>query len=365
MQLVPTIDLRAGCCVRLSQGERGTEERCGDDPVEMAAHWEGQGAKRLHVVDLDAAFGEARQIDVVASIAEFAEMTGARIVASGGVGTIEHLELLKPLEELGVDEVILGRALYENAFTVARGLESIGGSIVLATARGTLIIDADDTLWENNIHFEEATERFLDLAESHAGSRENARELLESHERRNIPGHGYGTRGFTRSMMDALEEITKKPTSASDRERILALGHRVRNMPIQYLPGVRETLPLLKRHYRLILFTKGDHQEQNDKVQRSGATLYFHHVEVTGEKSSADYEELVKRHGIELESGWMVGNSPRSDVNPALNVGLGAVYIPHPRTWSLENEDVQPRKGARLKVLKRFSDLLEHFLHRQ
>lgn len=233
----------------------------------------------------------------------------------------------------------------------------------MSDPRGTLIIDADDTLWENNIHFEEATERFLDLAESHGGSRENAGELLESYERRNIPVHGYGTRGFTRSMMDALEEITKKPTSASDRERILTLGQRVRNMPIQYLPGVRETLPVLKRHYRLILFTKGDHQEQNDKVQRSGATSYFHHVEVTGEKSCADYEKLVQRHDIELASGWMVGNSPRSDVNPALDVGLGAVYIPHPRTWSLEHEDVQPRKGARLKVLKRFSELLEHFLH--
>ncbi len=206
----------------------------------------------------------------------------------------------------------------------------------MSDPRGTLIIDADDTLWENNIHFEEATERFLDLAESHGGSRENARELLESHERRNIPGHGYGTRGFTRSMMDALEEITKKPTSASDRERILTLGHRVRSMPIQYLPGVRETLPLLKRHYRLILFTKGDHQEQSDKVQRSGATLYFHHVEVTGEKSSADYEKLLQRHDIERESGgWLVTARART-LTPRSTWGSGrsTFRIPARGVWS-------------------------------
>lgn len=231
----------------------------------------------------------------------------------------------------------------------------------MSNARSTLIIDADDTLWENNIHFEEATERFLDIAEAHGGTRETARRLLESYERRNISVHGYGTRGFTRSMMDALEEITQKPTSASERQQILALGQRVRNMPIEFLPGVKETLPLLKRHNRLILFTKGDHQEQSDKVRRSGATSLFHHVEVTGEKSPGDYEMLVKRHEIELRSSWMIGNSPRSDVNPALEIGLGAVYIPHPRTWSLEHEDVQPRKGARLKVLKRFTELLEHF----
>ena len=59
----------------------------------------------------------------------------------------------------------------------------------------------------------------------------------------------------------------------------------------------------------------------------------------------------------------MVGNSPRSDINPALDVGLGAVYIPHPQTWQLEHEEVRPKKGARLKVLNTFSELLDHFFN--
>jgi putative hydrolase of the HAD superfamily len=234
------------------------------------------------------------------------------------------------------------------------------------TSKTTLIIDADDTLWENNVHFEKATDRFLDLVEERAVSAEPdlrvlARSLLTRWERRNIPRHGYGTRGFTRSMMDTLEEITGKPTSAADRERILSLGENVRNMPIEYLPGVRETLPILKERHRLILFTKGDFNEQRDKVDRGGASVYFHHVEITGEKNPEDYDRLVDGYTLEREETWMVGNSPRSDVNPALDVGLGAVYIPHPRTWSLEHEEVRPRPGARLKVLKRFAELLEHF----
>ena len=113
----------------------------------------------------------------------------------------------------------------------------------------TLIIDADDTLWENNIHFEEATERFLDLVETRGGEREPARARLVHIERKNIPVHGYGTGGFTRSLIDTLEEITGKRATASDRQSILALGARVRSMPIQYLPGVKETLPLLKRRH--------------------------------------------------------------------------------------------------------------------
>ena len=231
----------------------------------------------------------------------------------------------------------------------------------MSTPRTTLIIDADDTLWENNIHFEEATERFLDLLVERGGERESGREHLTRIEKRNIPIHGYGSAGFARSMMDTLEEVTGKPSTASDRERILALGQRVRNMPIQFLPGVKQTLPLLKTRHRMILFTKGDYAEQSDKVQRSGAESYFHHVEVTAEKHETDYARLIEHHDINTDEAWMVGNSPRSDVNPALGVGLGAIYIPHPRTWTLEHEEVRTQHGARLKVLKRFSELLEHF----
>ncbi|MGH9321483.1 MAG: HAD family hydrolase [Vicinamibacteria bacterium] len=225
----------------------------------------------------------------------------------------------------------------------------------------TLIIDADDTLWENNVHFESATDGFLELVEERGGARERARELLGRIERRNIPIHGYGTRGFTRSMMDTLEEVTGQSTSAEDRERILTLADRVRNMPIQFLPGVKETLGVLKAANRLILFTKGDFQEQRDKVDRSGATGYFDHVEIAGEKSPEDYRRLLGSYGLGRQESWMVGNSPRSDINPALEVGLGAVYIPHPRTWSLEHEEVRAEAGARLKILASFSELLLHF----
>jgi putative hydrolase of the HAD superfamily len=225
----------------------------------------------------------------------------------------------------------------------------------------TLIIDADDTLWENNVHFESATEGFLGLVEERGGSREAARVLLPRIEHRNIPIHGYGSRGFAISLMETLEEITGQPTTSEDRERILAFGEGVRQMPIQYLPGVVDTLTVLKEEHRLILFTKGDREEQRDKVERSGALVYFHHVEITGEKRPDDYRRLVFSHGLDRDESWMVGNSPRSDINPALEVGLGAVYIPHPNTWSLEHEEVRPSSGGRLKVLERFSELLDHF----
>ncbi len=205
----------------------------------------------------------------------------------------------------------------------------------------TLIIDADDTLWENNVHFETATERFLDLVEERGGSREEARELLPRIERRNIPIHGYGSRGFAISLMETLEEMTGVPTSSEDRERILDLAEGVRRMPIEYLPGVVETLAVLREHYRLILFTKGDPEEQRDKVERSGVLVYFHHVEITGEKRPEDYRRLLEAHGLDCELTWMVGNSPRSDINPALRSGPGCGVHPSP-----EHLEPRARGGA-------------------
>ena len=55
-----------------------------------------------------------------------------------------------------------------------------------------------------------------------------------------------------------------------------------------------------------------------------------------------------------------MGNSPRSDINPALEIGLGAVYIPHARTWTLETEEIRNGSG-RLLVLERFAELTGHF----
>ena len=175
---------------------------------------------------------------------------------------------------------------------------------------------------------------------------------------KNIPVHGYGSSCFALSLKDTLETLTGRAATARERSRILSLAADVREMPIEFLPGVEETLQTLRVRYRLIMFTKGDLIEQRNKVERSGAADYFHDVEVTPEKDPEDYVRIITRHRIEVSSSWMVGNSPRSDINPALEVGLGAVFIPHPRTWSLEHQQVRRPDHDRFHVLKRFAELV-------
>ncbi len=132
--------------------------------------------------------------------------------------------------------------------------------------------------------------------------------------------------------------------------------------PMALLPGVADTLDTLASRYRLIMLTKGDAGDQHQKVERSGLREWFHAVDVVHEKDTAAYVDAAHRHGVRPEETWMVGNSPRSDVLPAMAAGWGAVFIPHAATWVLELEPLpQPRPGDRFLQLERFDELPQHF----
>jgi putative hydrolase of the HAD superfamily len=227
-------------------------------------------------------------------------------------------------------------------------------------ARETILIDADDTLWENNVYFERTIEEFLTLLEPFGYPREYARHILNETERRNIRQHGYGVRSFGRSLE---ETYMKLAGHLAERNTIENIHHRVDELertPPNVLDGVIETLDYLSERHRLILFTKGESAEQAGKVERSGLQIHFDAIEIVAEKDVATYRALVNRHHVVKSRGWMVGNSPRSDINPALEAGLNAVFIPHRATWELEHEEVHPGAG-RLLILTCFRDLREHF----
>lgn len=226
--------------------------------------------------------------------------------------------------------------------------------------RHTLLIDADDTLWENNVFFEKLIEDFISLAEPAGYARDYVRRILNETERRNIRQYGYGVRSFGRS----LEETYLKLAGSMARRETLAVIHErvdaLERTPPKILDGVPETLAYLMERHRLILFTKGEPAEQAAKVERSGLQGFFEAIEIVAEKDPGTYRTLVNKHKIVKSQGWMVGNSPRSDINPAMEVGLNAVYIPHQQTWVLEHEPLVSGSG-KLVILPRFRELRAHF----
>jgi putative hydrolase of the HAD superfamily len=226
--------------------------------------------------------------------------------------------------------------------------------------RLTLLIDADDTLWENNVFFEETIEEFITLVEPLGYSREYARRILNETERLNIRQHGYGVKCFGRSLNETYRKLAGQMAQARTITHVEGLCTKLEQTPPRLMDGVPETLEYLNTRHRLILFTKGHAAEQAAKVERSGLQRFFAAIEIVHEKDAPTYAGLVKQHRIVKTHGWMVGNSPRSDINPALQAGLSAVFIPHHNTWELEHEALQSGVG-RLLVLSQFAQLREHF----
>jgi len=226
-------------------------------------------------------------------------------------------------------------------------------------SRQHLVIDGDDTLWENNVFFEDAAEAFIDFLDHSSLTRDQVRAALDEVERLNLANHGYGSAAFGRNLQETYGRLAERDVQPADLDHLMELARQVVAQPMQLRPGVEPTLSGLASRHDLTLFTKGEEDEQSLKVERSGLAGFFDRVIVTPEKDVAAYHGLVAQHGFDPGSTWMVGNSPKSDINPPLAAGLRAVFIPHPRTWSLEVVDVI--ESERLLVLERFDQLLDHF----
>lgn len=227
--------------------------------------------------------------------------------------------------------------------------------------RQFLIIDADDTLWENNIYFERAFDDFVRFLDHSAMAAQEIRDVLDSIEEANARVYGYGSLNFGRNLRQCYERLAEREIRGEDMQTVMGFAERIlRECPMEVIAGVPETLEYLSLRHDLTLFTKGHEEEQRMKIDRSGLGTYFAHTAIVKEKDAAAYRRLVAEREMDAERTWMVGNSPKSDVNPALEAGLNAVFVPHAHTWVLEKQEIQRGKG-RLLVVKQFSDLRETF----
>jgi putative hydrolase of the HAD superfamily len=225
-----------------------------------------------------------------------------------------------------------------------------------------LLIDADDTLWENNVYFERTIAKFISFLNHHEFSPEQVREVLNDVERECIVTHGYGLHSFAYALVQTFERLSASPVTPELHSQIRSFTHAIADHPIELLPEVSETLQHLSKRHLLILVTKGAMAEQSGKIERSGLRRHFAAAEIVAEKNFATYEALVEKYELVREKTWMIGNSPKSDINPALAVGLNAVFVPHGDTWILEHEELNAAPSSqRLIIVGRFAELREHF----
>lgn len=195
--------------------------------------------------------------------------------------------------------------------------------------------DADDTLWVNETYFRDTEDKFADLLEKYETKNKIDQELFRT-EIKNLDLYGYGIKGFVLSMIECALELSNNQVAPKTVSALLDLGKEMITQPVELLEGVEEVLQSLKDKYRLIVLTKGDLLDQERKLERSGLSEYFHHVEVLSDKKEKNYNDLLEHLQIEPDEFLMIGNSLKSDVLPLVNIGARAVHIPFHTTWQHE-----------------------------
>jgi len=227
-------------------------------------------------------------------------------------------------------------------------------------ARLTLLFDADDTLWENNILFERVITDYFAWLRHPTLYHDALRAVLNDVERANTVTHGYGASVFLRTLHDTFAHLNSRLTTEAESAEITALADDLLNSRIELVPDVANILAELGSRHDLRLVTKGAPDEQRAKLEASGLATHFVSVHILREKDVAGYETLVTEFGLDRARTWMIGNSPKSDIRPARAAGLGAVFVPNENTWVLEHDDLDEDDRGVL-TLPTLRALLEHF----
>ena len=216
-------------------------------------------------------------------------------------------------------------------------------------------LDADDTLWHHERHYQATQSFFADMLKDHAEA-EHVEERLLAAEKRNLAAYGFGIKGFTLSMLETAIEVTDGKVTTATLKSILNAGREMLFHPMELLPAVEEALKQLHPDYHLVLITKGDLMDQENKLARSGLGDFFHGVEVVSDKTAEVYTKTFHRHGVSPEHAVMVGNSIKSDILPALAAGAYAVHIPHELSWVLDRAQA-PADTSRFFTIQTMAEL--------
>jgi putative hydrolase of the HAD superfamily len=238
--------------------------------------------------------------------------------------------------------------------------------------RGIKVIafDADDTLWDCQGYFENVEEHLYSLIRPFC---ENPKQELFNTESANMEDLGYGCKAFTISIIETALRVGGNDITSTELSDLLKDCKRLLHLPATPLPEVESTLQTLRDSIdtsnlspltphlsplKMVVFTKGELQDQENKLKRSGLLKYFDDVEITSDKSQKEFLALCEHQDIHPSELLMIGNSLRSDIAPALAIGAWAIHIPFHITWQLEHFDDIDHE--RLIKIQRFSEILKY-----
>ncbi|MCK4807407.1 MAG: HAD family hydrolase [Candidatus Aegiribacteria sp.] len=226
-----------------------------------------------------------------------------------------------------------------------------------------LLLDADDTLWESALFFERTEHDFLSLMTALGSAEEKVRRIVHRKDVERLSITGYGAKPYMDTlrmiMLDLVPEAPSWALTAMDDIQKNLLGH-----PVILLPGVLSTLEDMKSlPVKTMVYTMGKKNHQTDKFIRSGLNTYVDELRIVPRKSVNALRGILTDADVEPRNCIIVGNSPRSDINPALSLGAVAVHLLRDRTWAAEREDfIDPGMVITIENLKELSAIIRNIV---
>lgn len=224
-----------------------------------------------------------------------------------------------------------------------------------------IIFDADDTLWDNQTYFDRAEDVFTEELKEY-GTAEELSDALYKTESANMPVLGYGAKAVCISMMETALRVSDSKVPGENLSRILSSAKSLLRLPATPFPGVAETLDALEKteRYRLILMTKGDMLDQQNKIRRSGLDKYFYRVIVVTKKGIKEYLDICNVEHVAPSQIAVVGNSFKSDIQPIIEIGGYGIHIPFHTIW--RHEVVEEFEHPNITRLDSFEGLTKIFI---
>jgi putative hydrolase of the HAD superfamily len=224
----------------------------------------------------------------------------------------------------------------------------------------TILFDLDDTLVHCNKYFENVIDQFARLIATWFADYElKVEDIKQKQLEIDLVGvnlHGFLAMRFPQSLVETYQwfsERYNRRTNQQDEAQLLQLGHTVYEFTAEPFPQMKETLETLTGDgHRLFLYTGGDASIQMKKVRDVGLDAYFQdRIFITLHKNKEFMESLIQSQQFDRKHTWMIGNSVRTDVLPALHAGIHSIYIPATQEWqyNIVEIDIAP-KGAFYKL---------------
>lgn len=231
-----------------------------------------------------------------------------------------------------------------------------------ARLTAALIFDGDDTLWRTMPLYVTAKRRFFQLMERLGFSRRFVEPRFERRDQHNVDKWGFTVERFRTSMIETYAQFAAQKKIEPDQQinaRIASIATSVTRARARTVGSARQVLRTLRPSFRLVLLTKGEHDVQERRINESGLREFFDAVHIVARKDEAAFQAIISDLGVGADCVWSIGDSLRSDIHPAINVGARAVWIPQ-QTWSFERDAPIGRTHVhKIRSLSELPTLLE------